>query len=392
MQGNMAEFELRRAFEHIDKLAYEIGPRLAGSRGDKQAADYIRRQFESFGLSVKVQQFKFVARSTRTKVAAVLLASAFILSLFPSPDVSLLIWLAAVVLWRSLDRLLPRRTGQNIIASKEAEAPKKRVALAAHYDSATCTISFRFNVLVRFTFLPLVILVTVLLLLRLVGLVPAWPWMWVLAAVFFLPVCGASFIAASSRRVSPGAEDNASGVAVMLESARVLAEHPLPEITTFFIAFDAEEQGLIGSKKIVGENLLPKDTMVLNLDMVGAGAQPYVIEGNGLIRRIRTSEALNRKLLDVVTGLGLKPRRWWAVLSSHDHIPLLRAGIQATTFTFDTASAERLGRRLASLFRLPNARLRGYRYLHTYDDLPDYINFETIEKAGAVVLEFLKAI
>lgn len=388
----MAEFESRRVFEHIDKLAYEIGPRLAGSRGDRQAADYIRKQFKSFGLKVMVQEFRFVARSTRAKVAAVVLASAFVLALPLPPEFSLLAWLAAVALWRSLDMILPKRASQNIIAVKEVEAPKKRLALTAHYDSAPCTVSFRLGLLVRFTLLPLVIIVTTLLLLRLAGLVPDWPLAWAAAAVFFLPVCGASFISASSRRVSPGAEDNASGVAIMLESARVLAEQPLPETTTFFIAFGAEEQGLIGSKKLVRENLLPQDTLVLNLDMVGASAQPYIIEGNGLVRRIRTSEALNQKLLEVATGLGLKPRRWWAVLAGHDHIPLLRAGIQATTFTFDTAGVDRLGRRLAKWFRLPNARIRGYPYLHSYDDLPDHINVEIVEKAGAVVLEFLKAI
>ncbi|MEM3421410.1 MAG: M28 family peptidase [Candidatus Hadarchaeum sp.] len=388
----MAEFESRRAFEHIDKLAYEIGPRLAGSRGDRQAADYIRKQLESFGLKVRVQEFKFVSRSARAKVAAVLLTSAFVLSFFLSSEFSFLVWLVAIVLWRSLGRLLPKRVSQNIIAVKEVEAPKKRAALTAHYDSAPCTISFRLNVLVRFTFLPLIFLVTALLLLRLVGRVPEWSVVWAVTAIFFLPVCGASFIAASSRRVSPGAEDNASGVAVMLESARVIAEQPLPETTVFFIAFGGEEQGLIGSKKLVRENLLPKDTMVLNLDMVGASTQPYVVEGNGLIRRTRTSEALNQKLLAVIHNLGLKPKLWWAALAGHDHIPLLRAGIQATTFTFDTAGADKLGQRLARFFRLPNARVRGYRHLHSYDDLPDHINAETIERAGAVVLEFLKAI
>lgn len=388
----MAEFESRRAFEHIDKLAYEIGPRLAGSRGDKQAADYIRNQLESFGLKVRVQEFKFVSRSTSARVAAVMFASAFILSFLMPPAFSLLVWLAVAVLWRLLDKLLPKRTSQNIIAVKEVEVPKKRVALTAHYDSAPCTVSFRLNLLVRFTFLPLIILVTALLLLRLAGLVPDWPVAWASVAIFFLPVCGASFAAASSRRVSPGAEDNASGVAVMLESARVLAEQPLQETTVFFIALGAEEQGLIGSKKLIRENLFPKDTLVLNLDMVGAGVQPYVIEGNGLVRRVRTSETLNQKLFGVIASLGLKPKLWWAALAGHDHIPMLRAGIQATTFTFDTSGVDRLGQRLAWLFRLPNARIRGYPYLHSYDDLPDHISVETIERSGAVVLEFLKAI
>jgi hypothetical protein len=58
----MAEFEPRLAFEHLDKLAYEIGPRLAGTRGERQAAEYIRKQLEGYGYQVKVQEFRFVSR------------------------------------------------------------------------------------------------------------------------------------------------------------------------------------------------------------------------------------------------------------------------------------------------------------------------------------------
>ena len=65
----MAEFESRRAFEHIDKLAYEIGPRLAGTRGDKMAAEYIRKQFEGYGLKVKVQD-AYSMRSTPQVIGA----------------------------------------------------------------------------------------------------------------------------------------------------------------------------------------------------------------------------------------------------------------------------------------------------------------------------------
>ncbi|MEL7472240.1 MAG: M20/M25/M40 family metallo-hydrolase [Planctomycetota bacterium] len=47
---------------------------------------------------------------------------------------------------------------------------------------------------------------------------------------------------------SPGADDNASGVAAVLEIARVLAEGPAPAITVRLIVFNLEEIGLIGSK------------------------------------------------------------------------------------------------------------------------------------------------
>jgi subtilisin-like proprotein convertase family protein len=67
----------------------------------------------------------------------------------------------------------------------------------------------------------------------------------------------------------PGADDNASGVCGVLESARLLANIPL-EYTVYFIAFDEEEMGLFGSKAYVDTAYARGDTImgVLNLDMI----------------------------------------------------------------------------------------------------------------------------
>lgn len=69
-----------------------------------------------------------------------------------------------------------------------------------------------------------------------------------------------------------GADDNASGISVLLEVARRLAAKPEPlGRRVLFIAFSAEELGLIGSKRYVQDPLVPLDRTVamLNLDMVG---------------------------------------------------------------------------------------------------------------------------
>jgi hypothetical protein len=70
--------------------------------------------------------------------------------------------------------------------------------------------------------------------------------------------------------IRPGADDNASGTAAMLEVARRLAANPPPR-SILFVHFDAEEMGLIGSHKFVKESPIPLDSVVvmINLDMVG---------------------------------------------------------------------------------------------------------------------------
>lgn len=71
----------------------------------------------------------------------------------------------------------------------------------------------------------------------------------------------------------PGANDNASGTATMLELARVLASRDLP-YTLKVIAFGAEEIGLIGSRYYVASMPASEREDILamiNLDMVGVG-------------------------------------------------------------------------------------------------------------------------
>jgi hypothetical protein len=388
----MAEFEPRNAFEHVDKLAYEIGPRLAGTRGDRMAAEYIQKKFESYGLKPQVQGFKFVNRQAKSKVTACLFAAAFIASLFLPPEFALLTWFVVVIIWRSLGKIMPKHESRNIIAVQKVEEPQKRIAVTAHYDSAHCMVSYRLHIFLRFTLLPAISLISIILALNVLRLVPAWSVVWALLALFFLPICAGMFISASIRRVSPGANDNASGVAVMLEAARVLAESPTANVELRFIAFGAEEQGLVGARKLLKEKLLPPDTLVLNLDMVGAGLQAYIIEGNGILRKTKTSSRFNQVLADSIQRAGLKPKLFWAALAGHDHIPLVRARIQATTFSFATPGVDKLGQRISKLFGLPNARTRGYRHIHTSNDTPDRLELANIERAGFVVLDFVKTI
>jgi hypothetical protein len=68
----------------------------------------------------------------------------------------------------------------------------------------------------------------------------------------------------------PGADDDSSGTAALLEAARVLADHPLPA-TVVFASFTGEEGGLLGSREFVRRAIAAKTHVVgaLNNDMVG---------------------------------------------------------------------------------------------------------------------------
>ena len=70
--------------------------------------------------------------------------------------------------------------------------------------------------------------------------------------------------------VGPGADDDSSGTAALLETARMMAGHPQPA-TIIFASFTGEEAGLLGSREFVRQAVANKLQVVgaLNNDMVG---------------------------------------------------------------------------------------------------------------------------
>jgi len=95
-----------------------------------------------------------------------------------------------------------------------------------------------------------------------------------------LVILGAHF---DSVEGTPGADDNASGVAVLLETARLLAGARL-KYQLFFCAFNLEEQNMIGSSHFAKKlkNAGAKIRAMISLEMVGfidrrAGSQKYPV-------------------------------------------------------------------------------------------------------------------
>ncbi|TRZ90137.1 M20/M25/M40 family metallo-hydrolase [bacterium] len=80
--------------------------------------------------------------------------------------------------------------------------------------------------------------------------------------------------------LAPGADDNASGVAAVMEAARILARYPT-DYTVRFLAFSGEEQGLYGSSAyaLAAERADQRIVGVVNMDMIAyADAMPEDLE------------------------------------------------------------------------------------------------------------------
>ena len=169
----------------------------------------------------------------------------------------------------------------------------------------------------------------------------------------------------------PGANDGASGVAVLLELARVL-DWARVDRTVYLAFFDAEDNGeLDGWEWIVGSTYMAAhwgeegepdlDAMVL-VDMIGDADQQIYYERN-------SDPALSAELWSIADGLGygnrIIPRPKYAMID--DHIPFARLGVPAADMIdFD------------------------YAYFHTTQDTPDKVSAESLEAVGRTLEVWLE--
>ena len=137
---------------------------------------------------------------------------------------------------------------------------------------------------------------------------------------------------------APGADDNGSGSAGLLEIARVLADHPGREDLRLLL-FGGEEEGLWGSRRHVealGAAERARISAVINMDMIGTVNTPertVLIEGgevsSALIDSVATAASTYTSL---VVQTSLNP-------FNSDHVPFIEARIPAVLTIEGTDSA-----------------------------------------------------
>ncbi|MCK4569526.1 MAG: M20/M25/M40 family metallo-hydrolase [Bacteroidales bacterium] len=127
--------------------------------------------------------------------------------------------------------------------------------------------------------------------------------------------------------LAPGADDNASGVVGVLETARLLKDFDL-KYTVKLIAFDEEEQGLIGSHAYADEAASNGDDIlgVLNLDMIAYNSDDdyeMSISTNSL------STQFTNEYTSVLAAYGFDLTYNFISTSASDHSPFWNNGYQA---------------------------------------------------------------
>lgn len=123
----------------------------------------------------------------------------------------------------------------------------------------------------------------------------------------------------------PGADDNASGTAILLEVARALAESGALPRTILFVSFSGEESGLLGSKLYVSQPLRSLDRTVgmVNVDHAGVGNGRLTAGLSSLSKGVAIEAGQAAGLSDRLDLFGFFP--------GGDHVPFKEAGVPTMT-------------------------------------------------------------
>jgi acetylornithine deacetylase/succinyl-diaminopimelate desuccinylase-like protein len=364
---------LRETVEHL--ASFE---RRSASEGERRAAEWIRDRFEAEGVPARVEEEAAVGSMP---LPLGLLSAAGVVAALGGRRLAPLGLLAAAGIVDDVSggpqvfrRLLPHRTTYNVTGEAGDPGAAETLILVAHHDAAQGGLIYRPELqrLLAERFPGWYAKQnTSPQMLRLVAAGPA------LAAIPRLRKLGLAISAGSAlafadiatRTVVPGANDNLTAVAVLLELARLLREQPVEGVRVLLVSTGSEEsfmEGMRGWVKRHGPSLDPARTRVVVLETLGS-PELVLLEGEGMIW-----------MRDYDTGV----RELVAASAADAGVPL-RRGLRLG-FASDALSAMRAGLPVATLASCDEYKMPSN--YHSQRDVPHNVDYETVA-AGVAVAE-----
>jgi hypothetical protein len=163
----------------------------------------------------------------------------------------------------------------------------------------------------------------------------------------------------------PGANDNASGAAVLLKLAeKLVLEEARPKRSVIFAVFSAEEMGVIGAEYFKSHLQIGTGDikLMINLDCVGYGEQIYIYGKDSfptLHEEVITLDRLETNIMNTYSE---------PIPSGTDAYPFFESGIPVLYFE----------------------SVNTFEHTHTVKDTPDTLNKDMMEKLADLLFEYVK--
>jgi hypothetical protein len=386
----------KRAIEHIRHLSEDIGGRGSCTPAERQAAEYTAEQMRALGVpEVRLEPYQGAPSTYRPYALA--FATAFLGTLAvwlvgTQPMMAFAAVLSALGAWGMLAEtdftanwmrwLLPRANSQNAVGIVPPSGPvRNRAVLCAHLDTHRTPIFYSsktwhmlFGFLVAGAFVSMVIgALTYALGAILDGAWVRWIGLGMAAIeIFALSLC----LHADFTPFSPGANDNASGVGVILGLAERLAKEPLAHTEVWLAFTDCEEVSAYGIAAFLDAHAaeLGAEAVYIILDQVGLG-RPMVLTADGLILKRRT----HPRALELAHRAGAA-------------LPDLQIGEHVGIAYTDAAVATKRGLVALTVDALPRPGAEGAMHWHQMSDTLHHVNAQPLAEVHAFTWQILQEI
>ena len=368
---------LRATVEHLASF-----DRPSASEGERRAAEWIRSELQAQGVAAVVEEERAVGSMP---LPLGLMSAAGVLAGLGGRRTAALGLLAAAGIVDDVSggphvfrRALRHRSTWNVTGTAGDPDARDTLVLVAHHDAANGGLIFRPELtrLIADTFpgwyerqhtSPQMM--------RLVAAGPALAALGALTGVRPLRQIGLTLAAGSAlaffdigtRTVVPGANDNLTAVAVLLELARLLREEPVSGVRVLLVSTGSEEsfmEGMRGWVRRHGPSLDPDRTRVVVLETLGS-PELILLEGEGMIW---------------MTDYDTEVRDFVAAAAERAGEPL-RRGLKLG-FATDALSALRGGLRAATLASCDEYKMPAN--YHSQRDIPRNVDYETVAAAARV--------
>ncbi len=319
----------KRALEHAQVLARR--GRGSATEAEAEAADYVQGKLVQLGIAdIQRQPFRglrslwlFLSLAfglTLVGHAATWMLGA-VLGKWQALVVSLVAFgMSGYLLWRKftfrsypMQETLPHGPSQNVLAViPPQQEVRQRVVLVAHLDSHRAVVWYANDWLVRAYALiaPLVVWgVLVAPLLYVLRVITDWAvFGWLGLGLGVLHFLGwFTGVTADLGPYSPGANDNAAAVGVVLALAERLKETPLAHTEVRLAFTGCEETGCDGMLHLLhlqGDAL--KDALFIDLELAGIGERLVYLPAEGVVRRKHIPAEVEQLVRQVGEKFGLQ--------------------------------------------------------------------------------------
>jgi hypothetical protein len=316
--------ETTEPIEHVKALCAEIGPRGPTTEAEARAAAYAAARLEQAGArQVSVETFRSVPSLWwALEIASALPLVSTVLYYWTGGEAwewSVLLCLAALFIlaaelnfWRvSLSNILPKRVSQNVYGRVPPKTEsRKKLVIIGHLDTNRTPILFRSRLVRHLPLILMGVIISVVLKVMafLIGTaVGARGVVLGVSLLLDIPIVAVLGAMVHGDLLSPfteGANDNATGAAMVLSLGEFFVRHPLEQTEYWPLCTGCEEATLTGIRSFLdrhGKEL--QDAYFVDLECLGIGKLRYITY-EGILKKCYSNPGLVRAAADAAEQIG----------------------------------------------------------------------------------------